>query len=44
MSELEILKDENIRHWLWWTLIPISLIIGGTIASVAASKWKKRNE
>lgn len=35
----EILKDENIRHWIWWTVIPLSFIFSCTIASIVKSKW-----
>lgn len=39
----ELLKDESIRHWIWWTVIPVAIIMGATIASVASSKWKKES-
>ena len=35
MSELDILLDPEVRHWLWWTIIPVAVIIAGAIASTS---------
>ena len=33
----ELFLDEGFRHWLYWTIIPVSLIIVGAIASRGAT-------
>ena len=37
----EFLADESIRHWIWWTVIPLAVIFGYTMICVADSKRKK---
>ena len=51
----DILKDEEIRNWIWWTVIPLSVIWGLVIVSCTEklfdrkfsrkdSKYAKRKE
>lgn len=44
MSEWTVLlEDEGIRHWIWWTVIPLSIIIGLVIVSVAEKFFDRKN-
>jgi len=38
-----LLEDEGIRHWIWWTVIPLSIIIGLVIVSVAEKFFDRKN-
>jgi len=44
LSELaELLKDEEIRHWIWWTVIPLSIIGGLVIVSIVEKFFDRKN-
>ena len=44
---IELLQDEEIRHWLWWTIVPtvtvLSIIGGLVIVSVAEKFFDRKN-
>ena len=44
MSEwVELLQDEDIRHWIWWTVIPLSIIGGLVIVSIVEKFFDRKN-
>lgn len=40
---VELLQDAEIRHWIWWTVIPLSIIGGLVIVSIAEKFFDRKN-
>ncbi len=40
---IELLHNEEIRHWIWWTVIPLSIIGGLVIVSIAEKFFDRNN-
>ena len=44
MEELiELLHDKEIRPWLWWTIIPLSIVGGLVIISIVEKFFDRNN-
>lgn len=44
---VKLIESEEIRHWLWWTIVPttisLSIIVGLVIVSVAEKFFDRKN-
>jgi len=44
MSGFEILENEQIRNWIWWIIIPLSIIFGLVIVYCVGKFFDRNND